>query len=97
MDQNKDYSIRSTGFQMDDGILDGQNTMYLHDIASDIDHLKQLKFQVDCNNFFANLATMVDLTLQDKEAFKSKRYLKIYKRIRDDLLYLQQNYNIAPK
>lgn len=53
-----------------------------------------LDFQVNCGGYFANLATILDLIAQDKEVFKSKKYLSLLKRIKDDLMYLQKHYEI---
>lgn len=97
MNKDNNYRLSKTDIRIDDSAIEFSKIQYLHDLKDDISHLKQLKFQVDCNNFFANLATIIDLSLQDKGAIKDKKYRSIFERIKNDLLYLQNNYEIIAK
>lgn len=93
--ENRDYSISSKDLMMQDGFCGNTYLHLLHDQLSD--RRKHLRFQVDCNGYFATLATIINLIADDDEAFKTKRYRKFLKRISDDLMYLHNNYEIVPK
>lgn len=93
------YSIKSKDLALQDSSMQNLHTAYLHDSRTDLTHLERLLFQVDGNHYFAHVATVIDLVLQDEDAFNKEKenYIKIFSAIRDDLLYLQKNFIIKSK
>jgi hypothetical protein len=61
---------------------------------SDFSRAKRLEFYVDCNGYFTNLATILDLIVQDKINFRQRRYADILTRCKEDLLFLEKHYKI---
>ncbi len=58
---------------------------------------KGVNFHVEKNDYFGTLATIMELMNQD-EVFKNKKELKIIlRRLKKDLLYLQENFVIRKK
>lgn len=94
MNYEKSYQIQEHTVMTGDNGLGSEFLLYLNDLESDIKHFKQLKYQIDCNHYFAHLATVIDLILQDKDAIKNKQCIKVLSRIKEDLLYLQKYYEI---
>lgn len=60
--------------------------------------IKSLKFHIDSNDYFASLATIIDLLQQNiKEGNLSEANYEIIEKIKGDLIYLQENYLIIKK
>jgi len=70
--------------------------LVLHDRSEKERRRKKLEFHVKSNDYFGTLATIIDfIRVEEKIVGKNKN--KILKNIKDDLLYLQNNYKIVRK
>lgn len=64
---------------------------------------QQIEFHIKSDDYFGSLAAMINLTKQafekglDKTATSKKRQIKILDKLKDDLLFLQKNYQITKK
>ena len=56
------------------------------------DRTKSLKFHIENDDYFGTLATVIYLKMQNIE-----KELKGMERLKDDLMYLQNNYKITQK
>jgi hypothetical protein len=60
--------------------------------------IKSIESHVAADDYFGTLATILDLLMQDMEKSGRKQANKtLLKRLRDDLLHLQRDYQITPK
>lgn len=58
---------------------------------------KSVNFHVKTNDYFGTLATIMELINQDDILEDKKELKKILKRLKKDLLYLQENFIIHSK
>jgi len=64
---------------------------------------QQIEFHIKSDDYFGSLATMINLTKQvlekdiEKNATSKKRQIKTLDKLKDDLLFLQENYQIIKK
>jgi hypothetical protein len=66
---------------------------FVKDLNNRADRIKSLEFHIEHNDYFAVLATIINVALNEKD-FDSK---KIFEKLFEDLEYLHQNYIIAKK
>lgn len=57
---------------------------------------KNIKFHIESDDYFGTLATVMDLILQKKGEMEAGQN-KILKNLRNDLIFLQENYKIIRK
>jgi hypothetical protein len=60
------------------------------------DRDERIRFQIRGDSYFNNLATMLDLLRQSK-LVSVKEQTEMLGRIRDDLIFLQENFRIVPR
>jgi len=62
---------------------------------------KQIKRHIKAEDYFGTLATVLDLARQELEQNKKRPnpnwQIKLLKNLRDNLVYLQENYRIVKK
>lgn len=63
---------------------------------------QQIEFHIKSNDYFGTLATVIDLAKQvfEKDLNKTmqkKRQIKTLDKLKDDLVFLQKNYQITKK
>lgn len=66
---------------------------FVKDLNDRADRIKHLEFHIDHGDYFAVLATIINIALKEKD-FDSQ---KIFEKLFEDLEYLQENYDIVPK
>lgn len=66
---------------------------FVKDLNNRADRIKHLEFHIEHGDYFAVLATIVNIALNEKD-FDSK---KIFTKLFEDLEYLQENYDIVKK
>lgn len=65
----------------------------VRDIQNRADRIKRLEFHIERGDYFAVLATIVNIAAKEKD-FDSRR---IFEKLFEDLEYLQENYTIVKK
>jgi hypothetical protein len=68
------------------------NFSFIKDINNRDDRIERLKFHVKSDDYFATLATIIKVCAEEKTVPK-----KIFSKLVEDLLYLQENYQINEK
>jgi hypothetical protein len=60
--------------------------------------IKSIESHIAADDYFGTLATVLDLLRQDIDVLGGKKdHIKLLKRLRDDLLYLHEGYEIRQK
>ena len=65
--------------------------------------IKEIQFHIQVDDYFGTLATVLDLMRQsiERESMEAnrikRRHPKILKKLKDELVYLQENYKIIKK
>jgi len=84
-------------FQADCGSIVGCANLdagwFVKDLNDRADRIKHLEFHIEHGDYFAVLATIINIALNEKDFDKEK----IFKNLFDDLEYLQENYDIVKK
>ena len=57
---------------------------------------KNIKFHIKANDYFGTLATVIGLIIQEKQIIEARQN-KILHNLKDDLVFLQENYKIVKK
>ena len=70
-----------------------ESNWFVKELGNRADQIKHLEFHIEHGDYFAVLATIVNIALKEKDFDKEK----IFKNLFDDLEYLQQNYDIVKK
>ncbi|MBU0648307.1 hypothetical protein KJ855_03960 [Patescibacteria group bacterium] len=74
-----------------------QNLVYvLRDRSEDGNLAKAIRFHVENDDYFGTMATVIDLYLQINNN-KDAKGDKLLKRLRRDMMYLQDNYYLKSK
>jgi len=64
-------------------------------------NIKRIEKHIEQNDYFGTLATVLDLARQtlerDKKGSKPNWQIKLLKSLKDDLIFLQENYKIIKK
>jgi hypothetical protein len=63
------------------------------DLNDRADRIKHLEFHIEHGDYFAVLATIINIALKEKDFDREK----IFKNLFDDLEYLQKNYDIVKR
>ena len=66
---------------------------FVKDLNDRADRIKHLEFHIEHGDYFAVLATIINIALKEKDFDREK----IFKNLFDDLEYLQENYAIVKK
>ncbi|MFZ3074090.1 MAG: hypothetical protein WA093_03110 [Minisyncoccales bacterium] len=66
---------------------------FVKDLNDRADRIKHLEFHIEHGDYFAVLATIINIALKEKDFDREK----IFKNLFDDLEYLQKNYDIVKK
>ena len=69
------------------------NFYFVEDIHENNDRIKQLKFHIESGDYFATLATIISVAVEEKNI----RLINILSSVIEDLEYLQKNYEIVKK
>jgi hypothetical protein len=80
------------GLIVGDGFLSGNN-WFVKDLNDRADRIKHLEFHIEHGDYFAVLATIINIALKEKDFDREK----IFKNLFDDLEYLQKNYDIVKR
>jgi hypothetical protein len=74
---------------------DGESPMvwFVRDLNNRADRIKHLEFHIERGDYFAVLATIINIAFRESDFEKDKIFSKLY----EDLQYLQENYNIVKK
>lgn len=104
MDLNKHnvhYSITENSFTtVSEKSTFGMQLLFLRDLEEDgpekkTDRLKRVDFHVRSGDYFGTAATVLNYIVQ--EGSMDPGYRLVLKNIKDDMLYLQDNYKIVNK
>jgi len=76
-------------------VADGESPMvwFVRDLNNRADRVKHLEFHIERGDYFAVLATIINIALRESDFEKDKIFSKLY----EDLQYLQENYDIVKK
>ncbi|UMX47415.1 MAG: hypothetical protein L7H18_03110 [Candidatus Nealsonbacteria bacterium DGGOD1a] len=66
---------------------------FVKDLNDRADRIKHLEFHIEHGDYFAVLATIINIALKEKDFDREK----IFKNLFDDLEYLQENYDIVKR
>ena len=66
---------------------------FVKDLNNRTERIKHLEFHIEHGDYFAVLATIINIALKEKDFDREK----IFKNLFDDLEYLQENYDIVKK
>lgn len=66
---------------------------FVKDLNDRTDRIMHLEFHIEHGDYFAVLATIINIALKEKDFDREK----ILKNLFDDLEYLQENYDIVKK
>ncbi|MFA6375878.1 MAG: hypothetical protein WCX69_00555 [Candidatus Paceibacterota bacterium] len=72
---------------------DSSTHWFVKDLNNPADRIKHLEFHIAHGDYFAVLATIINIALKEKDFDREK----IFKNLFDDLEYLQENYDIVKK
>lgn len=59
--------------------------------------VESLRFHIKHDDYFATLATVIDLLIHEKEGIANEQQNKILRGIMNDLIYLQKHYKIEKR
>lgn len=103
---NRSYKITADDFIMscsNNKSPYNANPMLVNDKTNGDDRIKNIKFHIKSSDYFGTLASILNLirqTNRQKNKYPQKIQLmqnKLFKNLKNDLLFLQENYKIVKK